>query len=83
MTAAKLQPGARAVFIGLDRPRKGTITAIGFLEDDFLGDQTTVTMQLTDGTEDTFLLSRLLVPAKAYRARSWDGWTVYPYEWTR
>jgi hypothetical protein len=76
MVTAKLRRGSAAVHIGSQGPTRGTIAAV-----QVQGDLTWVTLRVGPGKEVTYQLDRWLVPARAYRQRSWEGWTVLPYAW--
>jgi hypothetical protein len=76
MIKRKLKPGAQVVYIGVMRPYFGVVERVYHT---LYGIQ--VEIELEDEPDLTVELSRHLVPKAAYKIRSWDGYTILPYEW--
>ena len=72
----KLKRGTLAIYVGVARPWVGKVKAV---HNTFDGVQ--VELDLGDGKHGWFPLDRHLVPKAAYKTRSWDGYTILPYEW--
>jgi hypothetical protein len=72
----KLKPGAHVVYVGIMRPYFGVIKN---LTKTSYGIQ--VQIELGDEPDLIVALCRHLVPKAAYKTRSFDGYTLMPYEW--
>ena len=76
MIKRKLKPGAHVVYVGIMRPYFGVVRTVHAT---FYGVQ--VQIELGDEPDLIVALNRFLVPKAAYKTRSFDGYTIMPYEW--